>query len=1277
MIFPRTLFANGECMLYPLSLKEKVQNAHLIAEGVIVDSYCFRNSAGTMIYTAWRINTSTILKGNSQIREFTMIIPGGVLGDKAVITSPGIQAEPGMQAIFFMQSAPADLKQSKEIQDFIPVGGPHGLIIYQDNQSAITPFIQYKDRKKLITEISGLTGIKPYQTGVLPQYKKDFPVKSDKKLAAAISSFNPATLTAGTSTVLTINGSGFGNSFSGSAKVEFRNANDGGATWISVVNSHIVSWADNQIQVRVPTTAGTGQFRVTAVDGTQATSAQSVTITYNLINLRSGGIDYRVWIPGQNGLGGITITPNINFNNDTNAVNSYKRALQSWRCNTFVNFRLATTTTSINAENDADGVNVVAFNDANLQTGVLGVTYNYYQSCATGIWYSVGFDMIFRVSPGSGWNFGPQATTGGRFDFESVALHELGHAQQLGHVINSAIIMHYAIGSNTDNRNLNSASDIAGGNDVIDFSTTTKACGPSLHTRLNSSTCQVGLPPVAAFSGSPLNGCAPLTVTFADASTSAPTSWAWDIDNNGSTDYTVQNPVHTYTQPGTYAVRLSVSNSNGSNTLTRTAYITVNANPTAQSGGLKRPCFGQTISLGGTPAATGGKTPYTYAWNPATGLSAVNAPNPSLLCNFPETRIYTLTVTDSNGCQSISRDTVIPFTRTLVNAGPDRTVCFGTQTSLGATPTASAGTPPYTYRWNPAIGLTDTISANPGITVLQSATYILTVTDANNCITRDTVIVSMFPRPVAQAGPDQEICAGTRITLGGTPAISGGTAPFQYSWSPAAGLDAPGTANPQTIPTQTTSYILTVSDANACISRDTVLITVNPKPVAAIVPAGPHLFCQGDSIVLDAGPGFSKYLWSNGITTRFLTVRSSGDYTVTVTDTKDCQASSAPVSVTVLPRPKPVIIPSSALTFCQGDSVVLDAGAGYASYLWSNGSTNRSIVVKSSGNWWVRGTTAADCRAFSDTITTIAQPIPAATISGPLSLCRNARAEYTVPAAPGSTQWQVENGQILSGQGTIQISIQWGTQNGRISVKRISGICGDSSSATIQISAQLKPQIISSSGGTNACVGDSIVLSAPEGYSSYRWSDSSTKSSIIVRNSGTYTVQVSDASGCTGASDPITVQFNPRPPQPAISRNADTLISPAAAFYQWYRNQQMIADARLRTLVLNQPGEYQVEIQNEQRCASISPLFIVSALSVQDESAPAGGNAIYQQDGAFYIRHGMGNTTRAYLYDIRGAMLFSATAISGLRLPPLPQGVYMVLLENGSMRDILRFIVYN
>src|SRR5206468_10380537 len=109
--------------------------------------------------------------------------------------------------------------------------------------------------------------------------------------------------------------------------------------------------------------------------------------------------------------------------------------------------------------------------------------------------------------------------------------------------------------------------------------TGTASPGTDSATKSGFLTLGAGLP-VADFTGTPTSGPAPLSVQFTDTSTGGPTSWAWDFQNDGTVDSTVQNPSFTYTAAGTYSVSLKVTNGSGSNTKTKVSYISVSSNPT-------------------------------------------------------------------------------------------------------------------------------------------------------------------------------------------------------------------------------------------------------------------------------------------------------------------------------------------------------------------------------------------------------------------------------------------------------------------------------------------------------------------------------------------------------------------------------------------------------------------------------------------------------------------------------------------------------------------------
>jgi len=155
--------------------------------------------------------------------------------------------------------------------------------------------------------------------------------------------------------------------------------------------------------------------------------------------------------------------------------------------------------------------------------------------------------------------------------------------------------------------------------------------------------------PVADFTGSPRTGSAPLSVSFSDASTGAPTSWSWDF-GDGVTS-TNSSPVHTYDNPGTYSVTLTVANASGSNTVTKSGYVVVaapapdfslSASPSSQT--VVR---GASTSYSVTAASSGGFTgpiALSVSGLPA-GATADFAPNP---LNLPQSTSAALTVSTSS-----------------------------------------------------------------------------------------------------------------------------------------------------------------------------------------------------------------------------------------------------------------------------------------------------------------------------------------------------------------------------------------------------------------------------------------------------------------------------------------------------------------------------------------------------------------------------------------------------------------------------------------------------
>jgi photosystem II stability/assembly factor-like uncharacterized protein len=191
----------------------------------------------------------------------------------------------------------------------------------------------------------------------------------------------------------------------------------------------------------------------------------------------------------------------------------------------------------------------------------------------------------------------------------------------------------------------------------------------------------------------------------------------------------------------------------------------------------------------------------------------------------------------------------------------------------------------------------------------------------------------------------------------------------------------------------------------------------------AVTVTGDTTFCTGDSVILESATNFNSYAWSNGEKTKKIIVKTSGKYSVTVTDASGCTASSRDytISSNIIPEMK---ITSSTTSFCDGDSLALSASLGFANYSWSNGGSGRKIYITAPGKYTVNGTTGAGC-TNSANITVTMNPKPAKpgiTINGDVL-------QSTVTAT--SYKWYL-NGVVINGATSITYKM---SANGKYKVE--------------------------------------------------------------------------------------------------------------------------------------------------------------------------------------------------------------------------------------------------
>lgn len=475
---------SAQASLREISLKEQINNSSLVVEGQVIAKKSFWDAEHRLIYTANTIEVYKVFKGEPA-KHIEVLTKGGTVGLQSMVTSHSLTLSEDNVGVFTLYDSNVSLNSGKSINNkmFKPYSSIQGFYKYNlKHDVALNPF-----NRKSGVKTSFYNEIMKYTKSSFVEVKS-FNISEEKlklnksggSLVLGITDFNPTTATAGTATLLTINGSDFG---SVQGKVGFANADSGGMSmgvpdYEDALDSQVVSWNDNQIIVEIPTIAGTGKIRVTHDNTSTIESATDLTIDYALINF---DIDSNAWNTqhySDNGSGGYTWEMFTDFFNETEpsiGTTGYKaafmRAFDNWRCETKINWEISGSPTSVDAVGlntatppDEEFVNIIRFdNNSELDAGVLGQCTYFVTGIVCGteleLWIN-DIDIVFDDD--TNWYFGSGSISGGQFDFETVALHELGHGHQLGHVIDPSNVMHFQLSSGTINTVLDANSLIAG-----------------------------------------------------------------------------------------------------------------------------------------------------------------------------------------------------------------------------------------------------------------------------------------------------------------------------------------------------------------------------------------------------------------------------------------------------------------------------------------------------------------------------------------------------------------------------------------------------------------------------------------------------------------------------------------------------------------------------------------------------------------------------------------------------------------------------------------------
>ena len=469
VFLPTYLFSQVQ-LLNNIPIEKQMAIADAVVEGKIINKASYWDAGHKNIYTVHTVEISKIHKGDRK-SEIYLVSLGGTIGLKSHIVRPALKLPVNTVGVFVAKSTDITLEGFSSTKPmYKSVGLSQGVYRYNLKKGNVTnPFLNFSNHKKLEDTITSLTKREVIQIKEANYFEtEDVNIKKKSVFGVEknqISALSPTELAAGNGSVLTISGSNFGTDL---GVVRFPDADDGGATTIEAIETSIVSWTDTEIKIKVPSGAGSGVVEVETNAGVTHTIAglvvthNYVAINYNSPNIRDGKeVEYPIHhISGHNPSeptntktgsfenGAYVFNYHTDFDSNTAAVSAFKSGFNPIVCNAGSKFTIGNTTTT--AKLVDDNINAISFDTT--EDGVLGFVVTRIDGylltnslSGESSLYFFYYELDYVFSPDINWDFNGDATFS-EFDFNAVVRHETGHAAGLGHVINSAEIMHYAIG---------------------------------------------------------------------------------------------------------------------------------------------------------------------------------------------------------------------------------------------------------------------------------------------------------------------------------------------------------------------------------------------------------------------------------------------------------------------------------------------------------------------------------------------------------------------------------------------------------------------------------------------------------------------------------------------------------------------------------------------------------------------------------------------------------------------------------------------------------------
>lgn len=504
-----------------------------------------------------------------------------------------------------------------------------------------------------------------------------------------------------------------------------------------------------------------------------------------------------------------------------------------------------------------------------------------------------------------------------------------------------------------------------------------------------------------------------------------------------------------------------------------------------------------------TANPSGGTAPYTYNWLPGNSTNAT-------LSGVP-IGTYTVTVTDKNNCTvqraiTLTEPTPVSVTSTITNV----TCPSGANGVLRAIP--SGGVAPYTYLWLPVNKTTATISG------LTAGTYTVTVTDAKGCKHTSTHTVGQ-PLPISISFFTTNVSCFSGSDGAVNTTVTGGTGPYTYNWTP-------GNIKTDNLSgLKIGTYTLTVTDNANCKATKTVTIT-QPTLLTAVVLAKDETcnYLNDGSVTVTPNGGTPPYTYDwkpTGDQTATVNNLPAGTYSVTVTDSKGCWVNP---SVTIKqPTPIDIDFDNQIDVSCYNGSdgtvtAIPSGGTPNYTYLWTPGNLTSDVIFNiPAGTYTVTITDKNNCQAV-DSIPIGQPPLPVSvTASSTPNSCFGGSNGTATAIGAGGTAPYTYNWMPVNKNGSTLTNLPAGTYTVYVTDSK-----GCTSNTTVVVNEPAKMQIITTTVEATCFMANGSAKASVTGGTApytYQWLPTGgTADSAVGLHSGSYSILVTDANGCTASA---------------------------------------------------------------------------------------------------------------------------------------------------------------